>query len=440
MRSLYTRILLSCFGTLLFSLVTFLVISITVGAEEYRNRFHRVFQLELREATRIYNEQGPDAATAYLAQLNDWFSSKHFLVDSQGRDVVTGEDRVRPAGNARQASAAGQIGYRVLGRVLGSSGTIVTPADDGAYSLVTVARPWDNIPGQMPYYLGVLIVTAILYSFVAVGIASALKTISKTADRLGQGDLDARLQFSDRKDELGRVARSFNAMAVRLQTLLVAERRLLQDVSHELRSPLARLEFAAELVRTAPDRDKAVDRLKRELRRLSNLVASLLDVTRAEGDPSAHGLEPVRVDEVVREVVESCTLEAEARGCRIMLTGASSARIRGDRELLWRAFDNVVRNGLQYSPAGSEIEVHLQDAVGETTIEVRDYGPGVPDELLSRIFEPFFRVDGARRASTGGVGLGLSIVSRVVQLHQGSLIAANSNPGLRVTITMPQAA
>jgi signal transduction histidine kinase len=306
--------------------------------------------------------------------------------------------------------------------------------------MVVIASPWDNMPAQLPYYLGVLVITAIIYAFIAVGIASSLKTIAGTADRFGRGELDVRLQFADRTDELGSVARSFNAMAARLQTLLIAERRLLQDVSHELRSPLARLAFAAELVLTTPDRHKAVARLKKELHSLSSLVTSLLDVTRAEGDPTARRLENVKVEEVIREVVDSCTLEAQARGCRIVVSGVSTARIRGDRELLRRAFDNVVRNGLQYSPDGGAIEVALQDSANGTTIDVRDYGPGVPDELLSKIFEPFFRAEHSRRAMPDGVGLGLSIVQRVVQLHRGSLAATNTHPGLRVTITIPQAA
>jgi len=221
--------------------------------------------------------------------------------------------------------------------------------------------------------------------------------------------------------------------------LLVAERRLLQDVAHELRSPLARLAFAAELARTAPDRDKAIDRLKRELDCLSSLVASLLDVTRAEGDPLADKLELVRLDHVLNDVVESCTLEAEARECRLTLSGSSTAMIHANRELLRRALDNVVRNGLQYSAPGSEIEITRRDVGDKTVICIRDHGPGVPKHLLMQIFEPFYRVDSARRASTGGVGLGLSIVRRIVDLHNGTVAAENTNPGLRVTISLPHA-
>jgi two-component system sensor histidine kinase CpxA len=226
-------------------------------------------------------------------------------------------------------------------------------------------------------------------------------------------------------------------MAERIQTLLVAERRLLQDVSHELRSPLARLAFAIELARTAPDRQAAINRLKREVDCLSGLVASLVEVTRAEGDPLAHKFEALRIDDVLSDVVDSCSLEAEASRCRIVASCASMGEIRGDRELLRRAFDNVLRNAVRYSPAGATVEVALRDEKGRAIVQVRDYGAGVPDQLLGRIFEPFFRVDESRETATGGVGLGLSIVRRVLELHQGSVSAENAHPGLRVTLSLP---
>jgi two-component system sensor histidine kinase CpxA len=226
-------------------------------------------------------------------------------------------------------------------------------------------------------------------------------------------------------------------MASHIQTLLVAERRLLQDVSHELRSPLARLAFAAELARTAPDRDAAINRLKRELDCLAGVVASLLDVTRAEGDPLADSVELVRLDDVLHDVVESSTLDAEARECLLTVSGSSAAMIRANRELLRQGLDNVVRNALRYSPPGGEIEITRRDVGDETIICIRDHGPGVPEHLLTQIFEPFFRVDGAPRPSTGSVGLGLSIVRRIVELHNGRVSAENTGPGLRVTIALP---
>jgi two-component system sensor histidine kinase CpxA len=143
---------------------------------------------------------------------------------------------------------------------------------------------------------------------------------------------------------------------------------------------------------------------------------------------------------VLSDVVESCGLEAEASGCRIAAAGSTSTEIRGERELLRRAFDNVIRNAVRYSPAGTTIEVACREQAGRVIVEVRDRGAGVPEQLLGRIFEPFFRVDESRQTATGGVGLGLSIVRRIVELHQGTAAAQNANPGLRVTMSFPTAA
>jgi two-component system sensor histidine kinase CpxA len=435
MRSLHARILVFYFGTLLLSLIAFVAIDATAGGQASRERFSKLFELQIDGAVRAYEDGGAAELAPFLQRLDRSFTATHYLLDDQNRDLVSGQI-VTP-----QLSTGGNnIASTVARRLFALRRTFIVSSADGKYRLLYVnASGWENLPAQLPYYLLVLVVTALIYSFVAVGIASALKTISRTADRFGQGDFSARVPESNRRDEIGSLARSFNSMASRIQTLLVAERRLLQDVSHELRSPLARLAFAVELARTAPDRQAAINRLKREVDCLAGLVASLVEITRAEGDPLAHKFEPLRVDEVLHDVIESCTLEAEASGCRIAPASSSTAEIRGDRELLRRAFDNVLRNAVRYSPGGAAIEVACKDEGGRVIVEVRDYGAGVPDHLLGRIFEPFFRVDESRRTSTGGVGLGLSIVRRILELHQGSAEAHNANPGLRVTMAFPVA-
>jgi len=334
----------------------------------------------------------------------------------------------------------GSLFNTVVQRLFGLKRNFGIPSPDGRYRLLYVnATPWENLPAQLPYYLIALVMVATIYSFVAVGLASSLKTMSRTADRFGQGDLAARVPPTRRRDELGSLARSFNSMADRIQTLLVAERRLLQDVSHELRSPLARLAFAVELARTAPDRQAAINRLKREVDCLSGLVASLVEITRAEGDPLAHRFETLHVEDVLADVVDSCSLEAEATGCRILTAGSTASEIRGDRELLRRAFDNVVRNAVRYSPSGGAVEVSCREQAGRAIVEVRDHGTGVPEQLLGKIFEPFFRVDESRQTATGSVGLCLSIVRRILELHQGMVSAQNASPGLRVTMSLPAA-
>jgi two-component system sensor histidine kinase CpxA len=226
-------------------------------------------------------------------------------------------------------------------------------------------------------------------------------------------------------------------MAERIETLLTAERRLLQDISHELRTPLARLSFAAELSRTAEDRNAATARLKKEISRLTDMVGALLQVTRAEGDPSSRNLTDLPLNDFLREVVDDCAVEAEARGCRVSLETSESLHFRGDRELLRRAMENIVRNAIRYAPEGTPVEVKLASDHDDAEISVRDYGPGVPDAELPKIFKPFFRVDESRDSSTGGVGLGLAIAHRAVTVHHGTMTAKNAEPGLLVSIELP---
>jgi two-component system sensor histidine kinase CpxA len=228
-------------------------------------------------------------------------------------------------------------------------------------------------------------------------------------------------------------------MAERIGTLLTAERRLLQDISHELRSPLARLSFAAELTRTAEDRDAAAARLRKDINRLASLVGALLEVTRLEGDPSSRLLEETPLNPLLNELAEDSRLEAEVRGCRLLFEAERDLSVQGDPELLRRALENVLRNAIRYAPQGTAIEIRLECGPDAALITIRDYGPGVPEEFLPKIFTPFFRVDASRDIATGGAGLGLAIAQRAVNLHHGRLSARNASPGLLVSMELPLA-
>jgi two-component system sensor histidine kinase CpxA len=163
-------------------------------------------------------------------------------------------------------------------------------------------------------------------------------------------------------------------------------------------------------------------------------------VTEAEGDPRVSRRELLRADLLVTEIVESCTLEAAAVNCQIRFDNeAGELEIVGVQELLWRAIENVLRNAIRHSPAGSMIETRLRcRGDSEVELEIRDHGPGVPLAQLGHIFEPFYRLDESRNAKTGGVGLGLSIAQRAINLHHGVIAAQNAEPGLRVTIRLPR--
>ena len=266
-------------------------------------------------------------------------------------------------------------------------------------------------------------------------LASPLKRLIEAVERFGAGDLSARANVV-RRDEIGSLASAFDQMANRIETLLVAERRLLQDLSHELRSPLSRLLLALRLADQG-DLETARVRMHKEVRRIVDLVESLTQVTRAETDLGTSRLERVAMDVLVRELVEDCHFEARDRECRILVGGQSHATLLADRELLRRAIENVFRNADHHAPPGTTIDVALNRSGAEVTVSVRDYGPGVPPKDLANIFKPFFRADESRTAATGGVGLGLAIAKRALRVHNGQIWAENADPGLRVYITLP---
>jgi two-component system sensor histidine kinase CpxA len=433
-KSVYAKISLWSFATLVVSLVAFLGVTSVVSFQSAHRTspFGRIQSLELEQAREAYESGGPPKLGAFIDQMQRYMPGGHFLTDVRGRDMLTGEDR-----SVMLAAAVpeGTQPRRMRGPVV-----LVAKSRDGRYCwIVDLKPPPLELRSYLPYYALILGAVALVCWLLALNIASPLRGLARTVDRFGAGDLAVRVN-STRRDEIGDLSRAFDRMAERIGTLLSAERRLLQDISHELRTPLARLSFAAELARTAEDREAAVARLKKEIQRLTDLVGALLQVTRAEGDPSAASPEELRLDELVDEVVEDCQVEADARRCRIALRASPPLAVIGDRELLRRAIENVVRNSLHYAPSESAVDVGLEGAPGAARISVRDYGPGVPEDALTKIFQPFFRVDDSRGSSTGGVGLGLAIAQRAVGVHHGSVWARNAQPGLEVWIELPLAA
>ncbi|HXK07784.1 MAG TPA: ATP-binding protein [Verrucomicrobiae bacterium] len=433
MRSVYAKITLWSFGTLVLSLFAFFAVTAVVSFQNaHRTNFMgRIQGAELAQAREAYESGGPEKLRVFVERLQHYLPGAHYLTDSQGKDLLTGEDR---SAMLRAAVPEGSRPPRFGGPV-----QLVATSEDGRYRwIVEMGPPPVDFWGYLPYYVLILGAVALVCWLLAMNIASPLRALARTVDRFGAGDLAVRVNAT-RRDEIGELGRAFDRMAERIGTLLSAERRLLQDISHELRSPLARLSFAAELARTAEDRDAAAARLKKEIQRLTDLVGALIQVTRAEGDPSAAVLEGLQLDELVGEVVDDCRVEADARGCRLALRAPAPLEVSGDRELLRRAIENVVRNSIHYAPPESAVDVELDRAQHAARISVRDYGPGVPEEALPRIFQPFFRVDDSRDTSTGGVGLGLAIAMRAVGLHHGKVWAQNANPGLRVLIELPLA-
>jgi two-component system sensor histidine kinase CpxA len=385
-----------------------------------------VIRMMQEDASAAFDKGGADGLATYLRRLDARLPGERFLVDTEGRDLADGSDRsalIRSIGPGPARLPDGRF-------------AVITEPRDGRHRLIWIVEPWFDDPGATPFVAVVVAVNAFMGTVLALYLSRPLRRLRQVMDRFGRGDLQARVG-SRRRDEIGVVSREFDLLAERVEALMTAERRLLQDVSHELRSPLTRLDVAIDLAIKREDRGPLLERIRRDITRLSDLVGELLHLTRAEGDPSARVRDVVQPSDLLKGLVEDCALEAEAKGCHLEFHSEPSDPIPGDLELLRRAFENVIRNAIRHAPEGSPIEVSVAPRGRGTRVIVRDFGPGVPPGALSSIFEPFFRVEGDRSRESGGVGLGLAIAHRAVGLHGGDITARNVQPGLAVEIALP---
>jgi two-component system sensor histidine kinase CpxA len=429
MRSLFAKILVWFVVSILVTIAaTVLTSALTYDAGSSRQApFSMLLSLEVREARHAWESGGTEELRGALDRLKEvTHASEAMLLDDKGVDLLSGE------------SHADMLPYAV-GLVHSPfsfrSHIFARKSIDDRYCLVLVRENWFFWFLQPAHFLVLALTVLLCYAF-AHYLTAPVRRLRAAVDRLGRGDLTARAEES-RKDELGDLAASFNRMADHIQTLLAAERRLLFDISHELRSPLARLSVAVELARTDDLGALPLDRIQKEADRLNSLIKQMLEVTRTEHEPSRMKTQRLRLDELVEELVDDCAIEARGQGCTLELKSAGAVTLDGDIELLRRAIENVMRNAVRYAPAESKVEVALENGGGWARIRVRDYGPGVPEEALPRLFDPFYRVDEDRDRKSGGVGLGLSIARRAVELHKGKLRASNASPGLLVEIELP---
>lgn len=429
MRSIFAKILLWFAATLIVCLAATTLIAFHHRfAPGRRDFFSRSLAFQVNGSEAAYQTGGVEGLQRYFANLQRYFPGSYELLDRSGNDVVTGAERGDLMRQERHHR------WRMGGRDV-----LVWPSRDRQYRMVVDSvippGPWSPWTSYL-WVLGGMV----LFSYVlAVYLAAPVRKLAHVVERFGSGDLAVRAD-SRRRDEFGDLAAAFNVMADRTETLLTAERRLLQDVSHELRSPLARLQFAVELAQTSPDRDQSFARIRKEIDRLSKLVSELLLVTRAESDPGSRELSEVALEGLLRDVAEDSSVEAQAAGCELRVAAKESALVTGNEELLRRAFENVLRNAVRFAPEGTAVDVRLEMQAGTASVTVRDYGPGAPDEALQELCKPFFRVETDRnRNSGGGVGLGLAIAERAIKVHGGEMHVKNAHPGLMVTMELPTA-
>ncbi|HYR33508.1 MAG TPA: ATP-binding protein [Burkholderiales bacterium] len=377
--------------------------------------------------------------------MNDWQGRRPlpvFAVNDEGRDLLGREVPVAALASARELAARGADGQGV--RLVAAPGQenfllfvprgfAPEPPRAGGRREPPVA-PWEVI------VIG--ITTSLAFSaLLAWYLVRPIRSLRWAFDAAAAGRLETRVSplMGRRRDEIADLGRDFDRMAQQLQTLVNAQRRLLHDVSHELRSPLARLQAAIGLARQSPATlETSLERIEREATRLDSMVGEVLALARLEAGTASQGRERIDLAYIAASIAEDARFEAESLNRGVSFNATGDAPVIGSADLLHRAVENVVRNAVKFTQEGTTVEVRVHTTRTSAVLTVTDHGPGITPSELAKVFDPFYRGDAGQ--GTSGFGLGLAIAQRAVDAHGGAIRAANvAGGGLQVEIELPLA-
>ena len=288
---------------------------------------------------------------------------------------------------------------------------------------------------------GALLLTALLLCWaLARYLSSPIGKLRKATQKLAAGDLTARVadQVGNRRDELASLAKDFDVMAERIESLITSQQRLSRDVSHELRSPLARMNVALEIAKQKSNGETSLvlQRIETESQRLNDMISRLLTLSKLETGSQDFDRRELNLKNLVEQVAADADFEANAKGKSVKILQAVDCHVLGSESLIRSAIENVLRNAVRYTKEGTEVEVSLSNGGGNAVLRVVDHGGGVPETELSNLFRPFYRVGEARDRGSGGTGLGLAIAEQAIRAHKGTITAKNTLDGLSVEITL----
>ncbi|HEX3569837.1 MAG TPA: ATP-binding protein [Acidobacteriaceae bacterium] len=449
MRSLFLKIFLWFWVTLVVTGIA-LVLTFLLEPRGVPSQWHTTLQDTARYSGSIAVEEmewyGTAAASTYIDRIHH---GRACLFDLKG-GVIAGTDCDSFRNLTSQAS---QSNSSVFGMRFGMArvAVLVQGNEGGKYIFAT------ELPAGPRAVLGFDRFALLLHCAVALLVSSficylltrylttPILRLREAAQQLAAGDLTTRAAaaIERRHDEIGELVCDFNAMAVRIEELVHRQRQLITDVSHELRSPLARLNVALDLGRERKGSDPAFDQMERDLELLNDMIERLLVVARLDTSSAPIPMAQVNLTRLAEQIVRNANFESHERKVAVSLTAGGQYFVQGNADLLQSAIENLVRNAIRYTEPGTSVEVELSAEPGPVAslvkLVVRDHGPGVADSELTKIFQPFYRVADARDRISGGAGLGLAIAERVIRIHGGTIRAGNAAPhGLQVEISLPQ--
>lgn len=423
----------------------------TFQTEPLVSRFQRSTRNQMTiysgTATQIAQAEGEQGLQIYLNRLQGEMSRKVNLVSSDGRLYFgAGNEITDPSEIVNRALQSGQVetDFTSDERSLGAA-PVVLP--DGRQ--LALVLQWDR--GSPPSlfwgsglaYLrlgGVLVTGIVLCWLLALYLTSPIRKLREATNKLAEGDLSTRVaqKVGRRRDEIADLARDFDTMAERIESLVSSQQRLSRDISHELRSPLARMNVALEIAKQKSNGDTSTvfQRIESESQRLNDMISRLLTLSKLESGSKDFDRRELNLKSLVEQVASDADFEATANDKSVKVVRADDCRVVGSESLIQSAVENVLRNAVRYTAEGTSVDVSVVRANGNATVRITDHGQGVPEEELKNLFKPFYRVGEARDRGSGGTGLGLAIAEQAIVAHDGSITARNEGDGLTVDIVL----
>ncbi|MEO6908272.1 MAG: ATP-binding protein [Abditibacteriaceae bacterium] len=458
MRSLFLKIfLLFWLVQVIIGVVFFAVSNVLrpqMGSDQWHFMLGYAIQRNADNAFSAYQGGGAYALNGVLKSAEKQAHVSAYFFDASGKSLgaeTPSDAVVNLAKKAASQKAGGTLDSNDL------TSKTIRAADGATYVMVwqmprRIRGPFDFFVIRNTRDAARLLALLLISGLVCYGLAKyltspAIKLRSATR-QLAEGDLSARVaaKMGRRRDELADLGRDFDQMAERIESLMLSERRLLGDISHELRSPLARMTVALDLMEDNVDEGGAqyLQRIRREAERLNEMIGQLLALSRLESGTAKVQDTVIDLPKLLEGIVADAEFEAGSQDRHVRLIHADDCQTAGAPDLLRSAIENVVRNAVRYTAKETTVEIELKKlpvdnvASKQCQITVRDFGVGVPQESLPHLFHPFYRVTDARDRQSGGTGLGLAISERAIRFHGGNIKATNApEGGLLVEINLP---
>ena len=454
MRSLFLKIFFY-FLALIVLVATAIIILTYFRDREFPLLSHQSFARQAiteygRNAITTFEQGGITALDTYTVKLRQKSGIKILLFDDSCMPLTQKRVSRRMQQLAHRAQHSGEVVFPMMGAR--NALAAMVKGESGKRYLAAI-----NLPNQPPTQhllkgithgllgwrlLLLLLLTALVCYLLARSLTAPIGRLRLATKKFAAGDLTTRIGTKIKgNNEIAELAHDFDEMAEKIETMVGRQKDLLRDISHELRSPLTRLGIALELTRqqqTGETQTKSLNRIELEAQRLNTMIGQLLNLASIEnssGELSHH----FDLSKLLAELVVDANFEAKSHQCQVALTSPDELKYHGEKNLLSQALENIIRNAIHYTAADTTINVMLQATEHMVTIQITDQGDGVPEESLTKLFEPFYRVADARDRQSGGTGIGLAIAERAIKIHGGTIIAKNtSSEGLTIEINLPK--